>query len=223
MTGRERRPRDSAGLRGDTRSVSVTVNYALNLVVATMLIGGVLTATGGMVQDRRESAARTELSVIGERIAGDLMAADRLAQTGSAGPGADPTVSISTAVPERVAGTRYDDCPDALAARGNGSYADGCAQVVIERVNLTTDETGTVRDVRATVTRSGDVLRVEVGADGFPRALVRRLVAAATQVARGAADAPLLDRLLKPVLDVCNAFLQSFQLVHVSASLCRRW
>ena len=62
--------------------------------------------------------------------------------------------------------------------------------------NLTTDETGTVRDVQATVTRSGDVLIVAVGADGFPRALVRRLVAAATRVARGVADASLLDRLL---------------------------
>ncbi|WP_435161109.1 tRNA pseudouridine(38-40) synthase TruA [Halorubrum sp. SY-15] len=64
--------------------------------------------------------------------------------------------------------------------------------------NLTTDETGTVRDVRTTVTRSGDVLHVEVGADGFPRALVRRLVAAATRVARGVADSSLLDRLLEP-------------------------
>ncbi len=40
-----------------------------------------------------------------------------------------------------VAGSRYDDCPDALAARGNGSYEDGCAKVVIERANLTTGET----------------------------------------------------------------------------------
>ena len=62
--------------------------------------------------------------------------------------------------------------------------------------NLTTDKTGTVRNVQASVTRTGDVLLLEVGADGFPRALVRRLVAAATRVARGTADASLLDRLL---------------------------
>src|SRR6056297_2855992 len=92
----------------DTRSVSITVNYALNLVVATLLVGGVLTATGGMVQDRRESAIRTELSVVGERVAADLMAADRLAEVGTAGPGTDPTVSLSVTLPERVGGTRYD-------------------------------------------------------------------------------------------------------------------
>jgi hypothetical protein len=40
-----------------------------------------------------------------------------------------------------VAGTRHDDCPDALVARANGSFEDGCAEVVIERANLTTGET----------------------------------------------------------------------------------
>ena len=94
-------------LRDDSRGVSVTVNYALNLVIATMLIAGVLTATGGMVDDRRESAARTELSVLGERVAADLMAADRLAVVGSEDPAADPTVEIEVSLPDRVAGTRY--------------------------------------------------------------------------------------------------------------------
>jgi hypothetical protein len=92
----------------DDRGVSVTVNYALNLVVAMLLIGGVLTATGGMVEDRRESAARTELSVLGERIAADLMAADRLAVVGSEDPAADPTVAVEVSLPDRVAGSRYE-------------------------------------------------------------------------------------------------------------------
>jgi len=98
-------------LQADTRSVSVTVNYALNLVVATLLVGGVLTATGGMVEDRRESAVRTELSVVGERVAADLMAADRLAQVGdhdSAETGEEPTVALSVSLPDRVAATRYE-------------------------------------------------------------------------------------------------------------------
>lgn len=99
---------DSGRFRDDTRSVSITVNYALNLVVATLLIGGVLTATGGMVEDQRESAIRTELSVVGERIATDLMAADRLAEVGTTGVGSDPTVTVSLSLPERTGGTRYE-------------------------------------------------------------------------------------------------------------------
>ncbi|PAU83383.1 tRNA pseudouridine(38-40) synthase TruA [Halorubrum salipaludis] len=62
--------------------------------------------------------------------------------------------------------------------------------------NLTSDETGTVRDLSATATRAGDLLVVEVSADGFPRALVRRLVAAVRAVGRGTADLSLIDRLL---------------------------
>ncbi|RLM68811.1 tRNA pseudouridine(38-40) synthase TruA [Halorubrum sp. Atlit-26R] len=62
--------------------------------------------------------------------------------------------------------------------------------------NLTTDETGTVRDLDAGATREGDTLVVELSAGGFPRALVRRVVAAARAVGRGTADLAWIDRLL---------------------------
>ncbi|WP_096396029.1 tRNA pseudouridine(38-40) synthase TruA [Halorubrum trapanicum] len=62
--------------------------------------------------------------------------------------------------------------------------------------NLTTDETGTVRDLDARATREGDALVVELSADGFPRALVRRVVAAVRAVGRGTADLAWIDRLL---------------------------
>ena len=64
--------------------------------------------------------------------------------------------------------------------------------------NLTTDETGTVRDLDARATREGDTLVVEVAAGGFPRALVRRIVAAARAVGRGTAEPEWIDRLLAP-------------------------
>jgi len=62
--------------------------------------------------------------------------------------------------------------------------------------NLTTDDTGTVRDVETSLERVDETLVVEVRAGGFARALVRRLVAAATAVGRGTAEPSLLDRLL---------------------------
>lgn len=62
--------------------------------------------------------------------------------------------------------------------------------------NLTTDETGTVRDLDARATREGDALVVELSAGGFPRALVRRVVAAVRAVGRGTADLAWIDRLL---------------------------
>ena len=62
--------------------------------------------------------------------------------------------------------------------------------------NLTSDERGTVREVTATATREGDLLVIDVAAGGFPRALVRRLVAAVRAVGRGAADPSHIERLL---------------------------
>ncbi|WP_135851367.1 DUF7266 family protein [Halorussus salinus] len=152
-------PRESGARRfgDDTRSVSITVNYALNLVVATLLVGGVLTATGGMVQDRRESAVRTELSVVGERVAADLMAADRLAEVGTAGPGTDPTVSLSVTLPERVGGTRYDvsirTSPAVIVLQSD-------TPEVTVRVGFHHDT-----PVEETTVRGGD-LRIELAGDG---------------------------------------------------------
>jgi tRNA pseudouridine38-40 synthase len=62
--------------------------------------------------------------------------------------------------------------------------------------NLTSDDAGTVRDLTATATREGDLLVIEVAADGFPRALVRRLVAAVRAVGRGHTELSRIDRLL---------------------------
>ncbi|WP_144796289.1 tRNA pseudouridine(38-40) synthase TruA [Halorubrum depositum] len=62
--------------------------------------------------------------------------------------------------------------------------------------NLTSDDAGTVRDLTATATRDGDLLVIEVAADGFPRALVRRLVAAVRAVGRGHSEPSRIDRLL---------------------------
>ncbi|MEZ3142391.1 tRNA pseudouridine(38-40) synthase TruA [Halobaculum sp. MBLA0143] len=61
--------------------------------------------------------------------------------------------------------------------------------------NLTPDETGTRRDLDCRV-ESGRTLRVRVAADGFPRQLVRRLVAVVRAFAAGECDDDRLDRLL---------------------------
>jgi hypothetical protein len=93
------------GFSADDRGVSVTVNYVLNLALAVLLVGGVLTATAGVVEDRRESAVRTELSVVGERLVADLAAADRLAVVGE---GPNEAVAVSVSLPDRVAAKSYD-------------------------------------------------------------------------------------------------------------------
>jgi tRNA pseudouridine38-40 synthase len=64
--------------------------------------------------------------------------------------------------------------------------------------NLTSDETGTERDLSLTVERDGDFLTLVVTADGFPRRLVRRVASVLAAVGRGDSDERWLDRLLSP-------------------------
>ena len=62
--------------------------------------------------------------------------------------------------------------------------------------NLTTDETGTVRDLSVDLDRDGAFLRVRVAADGFPRHLVRRLVSVVRGVGAGTRSPAWVRRLL---------------------------
>lgn len=85
------------------RAVSVTVNYALNLAIATVLISGLLFGIGNIIENQRESAVRSELRVVGQRLAANVQTADRLAAVG----GADSDVRVETPLPAQVAKTPY--------------------------------------------------------------------------------------------------------------------
>ena len=122
----------------DERAVSVTVSYALNLVVATVLVAGLLTVTGGLVEDRRQSAIQSGLTVVGNRVAADLMSADRLVQAGS-----NPDVRIETVLPNRVAGSHYLLTVNASASDPHLSLRSDDPAVT---VNVSFRTTTTVRD-----------------------------------------------------------------------------
>lgn len=89
-------------LRTDDRGVSTTLSYALNLAIAAILVSGLLFAAGSAVEDQRQLAAREELRVIGERIAGSIEQADRMAQVGAA-----TDLRLDILAPRGVAGLQY--------------------------------------------------------------------------------------------------------------------
>jgi tRNA pseudouridine38-40 synthase len=62
--------------------------------------------------------------------------------------------------------------------------------------NLTPDDEGTVRTLSTACRRDGPILELELGADGFPRQLVRRVVGVVASVARGEATLDRVDRVL---------------------------
>ncbi|MDZ7851031.1 MAG: hypothetical protein U5K70_09685 [Halodesulfurarchaeum sp.] len=88
-------------MAGVDRGVSTVVGYVLNLGLATILITGLLISGASLVADQRERTVRSELDVLGNRLAADLETADRLHRLG------DGEVTLRTALPSRVAGNEY--------------------------------------------------------------------------------------------------------------------
>lgn len=87
------------------RGVSTTLSYVLTLSITTLLLAGLLIATGGYVDDRREQIVRSQLEVVGQQTAATIESADHLADTtGTAG---SSTVRVSRNLPERIARTGY--------------------------------------------------------------------------------------------------------------------
>ncbi|SEV96229.1 DUF7266 family protein [Halobacterium jilantaiense] len=109
-----------------SRGVSTALGYVLNLGVATLLVTILLLSAGTLVEDQRDRAADTELDVVGERLAADLAAADRLARTN------DPTaVRVEVDVPARVAGSYYTA---SVNENGNGNIVLRADQPDVEVV-----------------------------------------------------------------------------------------
>lgn len=107
-----------SALGPDERAVSPTVGYALTLVITTLLVTGLLIAGGDFVQNQREQATLSELRVLGQQLAGDVSAADRLARTS----GPDGDVRLRRGLPEQVAGTNYRVNASRIGASNTTSF-----------------------------------------------------------------------------------------------------
>ena len=86
------------------RAVSTVLGYVLTLGIVTLLIGGLFFAAGDFVEDQHERVVRSEFEVMGNRLAADLAAVDRLAL--ATGPGGE--ARLRTDLPEFAAGRSYE-------------------------------------------------------------------------------------------------------------------
>lgn len=84
------------------RGVSTVVGYVLNVGIATLLITGLIFASGNLVGDQRERAVRSEFGVLGNRIAADLETADRLSRVSNGGE-----VRVESQLPTYISGRQY--------------------------------------------------------------------------------------------------------------------
>lgn len=128
------------------RGVSTVVNYLLVLGILTLLTTGLFVSMSGFVEDQREEAIRSELEVVGNRLATDIAVAERL----SASAGENGTVRTTSKVPPRVAGTQYKIAIQ--QADGDGQH-----QIVLRSISS---------DVTVTVTQRTEVPIENTTVDG---------------------------------------------------------
>lgn len=135
------------------RGVSVALNYALSLAIATILLSALLFSTGDLIENRQQEVYIEEMEVVGQRLAANIMAADKLAQT-------DPVaVHINTSLPRIVGGADY---VVSITADGSGSELvltsrEPSVEVTVPLVNTTDLESTTV---------DGGEIHIHVASDG---------------------------------------------------------
>lgn len=136
------------------RGVSTTVGYVLTLGITTILVSGLLVATGGVVEDRTKATARDGLEVVGQRLAANLMSADRLAETRNA-----ETVELEVALPRRLAGSGYtvrvDGGGSVLILESEGTSVRRRVQYVASTPVVTTEVRG--GPLRIVLTPAGEL------------------------------------------------------------------
>lgn len=95
-------PEPGASLAADDRGVSTTLGYTLTLSITAVLIAGLLTAGGTLIDDQQRAVVSDELTVTGQQLASGFEDADRLAGTMKGGDGG--TVRVNVWVPSDVGG-----------------------------------------------------------------------------------------------------------------------
>lgn len=137
------------------RGISFTVSYVVTLAITTVLIAGVLIAAGGIVQDQRENAIQGEATVVADKTAAGVMAADRLVrQAGRA------NVTINLQLPQVLANKPY--------TVGLRTGDDGTATAVVIRTQSPSVRVSvplTTRTTAAATTVTGGEVRVVYRAD----------------------------------------------------------
>ncbi|WP_226007854.1 DUF7266 family protein [Natrinema salinisoli] len=91
------------------RAVSITVTHVLTIGITTILIAGLLTSAGTMLETETERSTEASLETIGEQMANEIGNVDRIAATSG------DDVTITADHPRTVANSRYtvelgEDC-----------------------------------------------------------------------------------------------------------------
>lgn len=150
------------------RAVSVPINFTFSVIIVSLLLSGLVITTTGELQAQQERTVESDFSVLSNRMAADIVAADQLAR---ATEGTEQAV-VRTSLPSSSAGTSYSVHVNATEIEANEAYAvtvrlEARGPDVVEEVGF---KTGT--RVSNTSMIGGDYA-IEYVDDGDPRLEVR--------------------------------------------------
>jgi hypothetical protein len=141
------------------RAVSTALGYVLGLAVVTAVMTGLVFATNEVVDDEREQAARSELRMLGNRLAADVTTVDRLAPSGGGARAA-----LTRAFPKTAVGSDYRI---ALGHDGSGpatielTASDLDVSVTVTVTNGTAIGNSTVRGGEVRIRYDGTAVVIE--------------------------------------------------------------
>jgi hypothetical protein len=192
---RDRRHRDGrTGLAGTRRGTSTTINYVLAIGIVTLLVSVLLIGSASILDDQRQSAVRTQLEGVGNRMAAEIVAVDRLSRSGG-------DVNVSVDRPDEVGGTGYH--VELVSSPAGTCGAPTCLELTAPETDTTVSvPVGNVTPV--TVERIGDrwlitSSRSATGARETARADVELNVNPSIGVAREVDTSPPIGRAINIV------------------------
>lgn len=89
----------------DERGLTSTISYTLTIVIATVLVTGLIVAAGGEVDSQRSDTVEAQMDVVGQQVAGNLEAADRLVRSTDGDP---DSLTLYRDLPDQLLGAEYD-------------------------------------------------------------------------------------------------------------------
>lgn len=122
------------------RGVSVTVDYIILLMVATVVLAGVVTVSATLIGDQLDRGVEQELEVTGESLAADLQEVERMVNSSDVN---ETSLTLAVDLPPRVSGERYsltvDNATNELVLEAAGPDVVVTVPFVTDRL-LGTDE-----------------------------------------------------------------------------------
>lgn len=142
------------------RAISTMLGYVLTLAISALLVAGLLTVGGSFVDSQQAVVVDSGLQVIGQRLAGDLATADRLAQLDRG----TTELRLTARLPTTVSQTSYTI--DITTTNGNTSLIlspqSSKRNVTVDVANTTAISPGTVTGGDLVIVYNDAETRLEV-------------------------------------------------------------